>query len=143
MNQITLLGRVGQDPQIKNFENGGTVAQFTIATDDSYKDKDGNKVERTDWHNIRVTGALTKVVEKYVLKGKRVMVQGKSKTRKYNDKDGNERYVTEVHVINMEIIDWPEKAGQYSNEEPPKRKEAEAQRKAETAPQPYDDDLPF
>ncbi|HZH70347.1 MAG TPA: single-stranded DNA-binding protein [Flavobacteriaceae bacterium] len=95
-NKVQLIGRLGQDPEIINFADGNKMAKFSLATDDSYKDKDGKKVERTDWHNIVIKGGLVKVVENYVNKGKEIAVEGKLTTRSWEDKDGNKRYITEV-----------------------------------------------
>jgi single-strand DNA-binding protein len=95
-NKVQLIGRLGQDPEIINFADGNKMAKFSLATDDSYKDKDGNKVERAYWHNIVVKGGLVKVVENYVNKGKEIAVEGKLTNRSYEDKEGNKRYITEV-----------------------------------------------
>lgn len=95
-NKVQLIGRLGQDPEIINFANGDKMAKFSLATDDSYKDKEGKKVERTDWHNIVVKGGLVKVVENYVNKGQEIALEGKLTTRAWEDKEGNKRYTTEV-----------------------------------------------
>ncbi len=95
-NKVQLIGRLGQEPEIINFADGNKMAKFSLATDDSYKDKDGKKVERTDWHNIVIKGGLVKVVEGYVNKGQEIAVEGKLTTRSWEDKDGNKRYITEV-----------------------------------------------
>jgi len=95
-NQVQLIGRLGQDPEIVTFDNGNKLAKFSLATDDSYKDKQGEKVERTQWHNVIVTGGLVQVVESYIAKGKEIAVQGKLTNRSYEDKEGNTRYITEV-----------------------------------------------
>ncbi|WP_203256244.1 single-stranded DNA-binding protein [Hyunsoonleella ulvae] len=95
-NKVQLIGRLGQDPEIVNFSNGNKIAKFSLATDDSYKDKSGNKVERAYWHNIVVRGGLVNVVENYISKGKEVAIEGKLTNRTYEDKDGNQRYITEV-----------------------------------------------
>ncbi|MCR9182530.1 MAG: single-stranded DNA-binding protein [Flavobacteriaceae bacterium] len=95
-NKVQLIGRLGQEPEIINFADGNKMAKFSLATDDSYKDKDGKKVERTDWHNIVIKGGLVKVVEGYVNKGQEIAVEGKLTTRSWEDKDGNKRYTTEV-----------------------------------------------
>lgn len=95
-NKVQLIGRLGQDPEIINFADGNKMAKFSLATDDSYKDKDGKKVERTDWHNIVIKSGLVKVVENYVNKGKEIAIEGKLTTRSWEDKDGNKRYITEV-----------------------------------------------
>ncbi|PKP27094.1 MAG: single-stranded DNA-binding protein [Bacteroidetes bacterium HGW-Bacteroidetes-2] len=95
-NKVQLIGRLGQEPEIINFADGNKMAKFSLATDDSYKDKDGKKVERTEWHNIVVKGGLVKIVEDYVTKGKEVAIDGKLTTRSWDDKEGNKRYITEV-----------------------------------------------
>ena len=95
-NKVQLIGRLGQDPEIVTFNDGNKIAKFSLATDDSYKDKNGNKVERAYWHNIVVKNGLVKVVEEYVSKGQEIAIEGKLTNRVWEDKDGNKRYVTEV-----------------------------------------------
>jgi len=95
-NKVKLIGRLGQEPEIITFTDGNKIAKFSLATDDSYKDKDGKKVERTDWHNIVIKGGLVKVVEGYVNKGQEIALEGKLATRSWEDKEGNKRYITEV-----------------------------------------------
>jgi single-strand DNA-binding protein len=95
-NKVQLIGRLGQDPEIVNFEDGNKMAKFSLATDDSYKDKNGNKVERAYWHNIVVKGGLVKVVENYVTKGQEIALEGKLTNRSWEDKEGNKRYLTEI-----------------------------------------------
>lgn len=95
-NKVQLIGRLGQDPEIITFEDGGKIARFNLATDDSYKDKQGNKIERTYWHPVVVKNGLVKVVENYITKGKEIAIEGKLTNRIYDDKDGQKRYFTEV-----------------------------------------------
>ncbi len=95
-NKVQLIGRLGQDPEIITFEDGGKIARFNLATDDSYKDKNGNKIERTYWHPVVVKNGLVKVVENYVTKGKEIAIEGKLTNRSWDDKDGQKHYVTEV-----------------------------------------------
>lgn len=95
-NKVQLIGRLGQDPEIVNFSNGNKIAKFSLATDDSYKDKSGNRVERAYWHNVIVRGGLVNVVENYISKGKEIAIEGKLTNRSYEDKNGNQRYITEV-----------------------------------------------
>lgn len=95
-NKVQLIGRLGQDPEIVTFNDGNKMAKFSLATDDSYKDKNGNKIERAYWHNIVVKNGLVKVVEEYVTKGQEIAIEGKLTNRVWEDKDGNKRYVTEV-----------------------------------------------
>ncbi len=95
-NKVQLIGRLGQDPEIINFSNGNKMAKFSLAIDDSYKTKDGQKVERTYWHNVVVKGGLVNVVESYIEKGKEIAIEGKLTNRSWEDKDGNKRYSTEI-----------------------------------------------
>ncbi|WP_417290718.1 single-stranded DNA-binding protein [Corallibacter sp.] len=95
-NKVQLIGRLGQDPEIVNFDNGNKIAKFSLATDDSYKDKNGNKIERAYWHNIIVRGGLVKVVENYISKGQEIAVEGKLTNRSWEDKEGKKHYTTEI-----------------------------------------------
>ncbi|MCW5519053.1 single-stranded DNA-binding protein [Aureitalea sp. L0-47] len=103
-NKVQLIGRLGQDPEIMTFDDGNKMAKFSIATDDSYKDKNGEKVERTYWHNVIVRGGLVNVVENYVVKGKEIAIEGKLTNRSYEDKDGNKRYTTEVFCNELLLL---------------------------------------
>lgn len=95
-NKVQLIGRLGQDPEITTFPDGNKMAKFSLATDDSYKDKNGQKVERTHWHTVIIKGGLVKVVESYVVKGQEIAVEGKLTNRSWEDQNGTKRYVTEV-----------------------------------------------
>ena len=97
-NKVQLIGRLGQEPEVLTFDDGGKIAKFSMATDDSYKDKQGQKVERTQWHNVIVRGGLVNIVENYVTKGQEIAIEGKLTSRSWDDKDGNKRSVTEVMV---------------------------------------------
>ena len=107
MNKVILKGNAGQDPKVTNFENGGKVAQFTLATTErGYRTKDGREIpDVTDWHNIvvRQTG-LAGVCEQYVKKGTPLLIVGKIRTRQYQDNAGQNRYVTEIIVDEMELL---------------------------------------
>lgn len=94
-NRVQLIGHVGQDPEIKQLENG-RVANFTIATNDSYTNAKGEKVEQTEWHRVSAWGKTVDIIEQFLTKGSHVAVEGKLTHRSYDDKDGNKRYITEV-----------------------------------------------
>jgi single-strand DNA-binding protein len=98
LNKVELIGHLGKDPEIRSFQNGGKAASFTIATSESWKDKaTGDRKERTEWHRISVLNeGLVTVAEKYLTKGSKVYIEGKLETRKWSDKDGQERYTTEI-----------------------------------------------
>jgi len=95
-NRVQLIGNLGNDPEIVNLESGKTLAKFSIATNESYKNAQGEKVTDTQWHNIVAWGKTAQIVEKYVGKGKEVAIEGKLTTRSWEDKDGIKRYTTEV-----------------------------------------------
>lgn len=98
VNKVILIGNLGKDPEVRSFPNGGRVANFSIATSESWKDKStGEKKERTEWHRISVLNdALVGIVERYVKKGMKVYIEGQLETRKWTDRDGVERYSTDV-----------------------------------------------
>ena len=103
-NKVQLIGRLGQEPEILTFQNGNKMAKFSLATDDSYKDKQGNKVERAYWHNIIIRGGLVNVVENYINKGQEIAVEGKLTNRTYNTETGEKRYVTEIIVNELLLL---------------------------------------
>ena len=98
MNRVTLLGHAGRDPEIRNLQNGGKAASFTLATTEKWKGKDGKPAESTEWHRIAVYGPTVEAVEKMLKKGDAVLVEGRIASRAFRDKDGNDRAVTEIVV---------------------------------------------
>lgn len=103
-NKVVLFGRLGRDPETNVFQNGGSATNFSIATDESYKDRDGNKVERTEWHNIVFNGKAGEVIAKYFRKGSRIYLEGKLRTRTY-EVNGENRYITEIIGHSFEFVD--------------------------------------
>ena len=95
-NKVQLIGNLGNDPEIINLESGKTLAKFSIATNESYKNASGEKVTDTQWHNVVAWGKTAEIIEKYVTKGKEVAIEGKLTTKSYETKEGEKRYVTEV-----------------------------------------------
>jgi single-strand DNA-binding protein len=113
-NKVQLIGNVGNAPEIKNLESGKKVASFSIATNEFYKDSNGEKVQDTQWHNIVAWGKIADIVESYVGKGKEIALEGKLSSRSYETSDGEKRYVTEV--IASEILLLGSKNGNDTNE---------------------------
>jgi len=116
LNRVSLMGRLGKDPEIRTTPAGEKVASFRIATSEQWKDKGtGEKKERTEWHNVVVWGALAAIVEKYLGKGKRCYIEGAQRTRKWQDQAGADRWSTEVVLsgfsARLDVIDWPEGVG--------------------------------
>ena len=95
-NSVQLIGRLGMDPEVKTFENDKIKVSFSLATSDYYKNKEGERVEDTQWHNVVAWGKTAKIAESYLNKGKEIALSGKLTSRSYDDKDGNKKYITEV-----------------------------------------------
>jgi single-strand DNA-binding protein len=106
VNKVILIGNLGADPEVRHLQNGAAVANFRIATSETYKDRQtGEKREQTEWHSIVAWRGLAEIVEKYLRKGSKVYVEGKLRTRQWQDKDGNTRYTTEIHADEMSMLD--------------------------------------
>lgn len=121
MQKFIAIGNVGQDPEVK-LVGESKVANFSLATTErGFTKRDGTKVEdKTDWHNIVAWRGLAEIIEKYVKKGDKIYIEGKVKTRSYDDKDGNKRYVTEIMVDNIELLGGkPQQTQQQTEQFPP------------------------
>lgn len=104
VNKVILVGNLGKDPEVRYLEGGAAVANFSLATTETYKDRTGRRVEQTEWHNIVVWRGLAEIAEKYLKKGMQVYIEGKLRTRSWDDKDGNKRYTTEIVADNMTML---------------------------------------
>ena len=96
LNQHNIIGRLGKEPESRTFENGTAFCNFSVATTEKYKDKSGEMVEATEWHNVALFGRLAEIAQQYLSKGTLVFISGKSQTRSWDDKEGNKRYTTEI-----------------------------------------------
>ena len=103
-NKVQLIGHVGQEPEIRTLDGGKKVANLTLATNDNYTNNKGEKVEQTEWHRVSAWGKLAEIIEKYVVKGKEIAIEGKLTYRTYDDKNGEKRYVTEVVASELLLI---------------------------------------
>ena len=103
-NKVTLIGNLGQNPEVKELNGGKKVAKFSLATNESYRNKAGEKITDTQWHNLIAWGKTAEIVEKYVKKGSEIAIEGKLLNRNYTDKDGVKRYVTEVQVNELVML---------------------------------------
>jgi single-strand DNA-binding protein len=103
-NRVTLIGNLGQDPEVRSTESGRKVANFTLATDSGYKNSEGQKVSETAWHNIVAWNGLAEIAGRYLKKGKQVAVEGRIAYRNYEDKKGITRYVTEIIVSDLLML---------------------------------------
>jgi len=119
VNKVILVGNVGKDPEIRHLDTGIAVANFPLATSETYTAKNGEKVTTTEWHNIVLWRGLAEVAEKYVTKGRQLYIEGRIRTRSYDDKDGNKRYITEIYGDTMQMLGTKadenrQGAGQYN-----------------------------
>ncbi|MDD2925284.1 single-stranded DNA-binding protein [Rhodoferax sp.] len=160
VNKVILLGNLGRDPEVRYLPSGDPVANVTIATSSRYKGKTGEMVEETEWHRVTFFGRLAEIASQYLKKGRPVYVEGRIKTRKYTDKDGQEKYATDIIASEMQLLGGREGMGEpsgddegggYSRPAPAARPSAPAPRPA-PAPAPtrpasgfddMDDDIPF
>lgn len=105
MNKAIIIGRLGQDPSANKTQSGTTVVNFSVATNESYIDKGGNKVERTEWHRVVTFGRQADFCAEYLSKGRLVLVEGKIQTRKWQDQNGNDRYTSEILAARVQALD--------------------------------------
>jgi single-strand DNA-binding protein len=105
VNKAILIGRLGKDPEVRYKPDGTMVTNFNLATDEQWKDKSGEKVQKTEWHRIVTFGKLAEICGNYLVKGKLVFVEGRIQTRSWEDKDGVKRFTTEIIASNMQMLD--------------------------------------
>ena len=142
INKVILLGNLGKDPEVRHLEGGATVANFPLATSENYKDKSGNKVEQTEWHNIVLWRSQAEFAEKYLKKGNTILVEGKLRTRSWEDKDKNKRYTTEIVGDNISIVSNANTRREESGNQSPQTASAQVENTT-TAGDTAADDLPF
>ena len=104
VNKVILVGKLGKDPEVRHLEGGVSVAHFTLATNEYYQDKQGNRVERTEWHTISAWRGLADMADKFLKKGQQVYIEGKLRTRQYQDKDQQTRYITEIIADEISML---------------------------------------
>lgn len=105
LNKVLLIGRLGGDPEIRYTTNGTAVANFNVATNETWTNKEGEKGERTEWHKIVVWGKQAELCGEYLSKGRQVFIEGRLQTRSYEDKEGKKRYITEVRADSVQFLD--------------------------------------
>jgi single-strand DNA-binding protein len=158
VNKVILIGRLGKDPETRYMPNGEAVTNATLATSENWKDKSGVKQEKTEWHNLTFYRRLAEVAGEYLKKGSMIYVEGKLQTRKWQDKEGKDRYTTEILVNEMTMLGGKSTGGSFevmedqpSQSSQPARAQAPSAPRAAPAPaasQPrnfdnFDDDIPF
>ena len=146
VNKVILLGRIGKDPETRYMTNGEAVTNFSLATSEKWKDKSGEQQEKTEWHNCTTYRRLAEVVGEYVHKGDQIYVEGKLQTRKWQDKEGHDKYTTDIIVDKVDFI-----GGKREDGEKPARQNGHSEAKSngyvKDAPKPdfsdFDSDIPF
>lgn len=133
LNKVLLIGNTGRDPEVRYTTSGTAVASFSLATSEKFKNKGGEWEERTEWHNIILWGRLAEIAGEYLTKGKTVFIEGRLQTRKWQDRDGKDRFTTEIVGEKMQMLSRKEGNGRTD----------EATGHEEPAPLPNDDDEPF
>lgn len=141
VNKVILIGNLGRDPEVRYSPNGGAIANITLATSESWKDKNtGEQVDKTEWHRVVFFRRLAEIVGEYLKKGSKVYIEGKLQTRKWQDKEGNDRYTTEVVANEMQMLDSRGGSTSYNQDE------TAAAQPVSQEPAPagdFDDDIPF
>ena len=146
VNKAVILGNVGDDPSIRYMPNGKAVANFTVATSEQWKDQQGQKQERVEWHRCTAYDKLAEIIGEYVKKGSKLYLEGKLQTRKWQDQQGQDRYTTEIIVNEMQMLDGrpagtrpPAQANSPDASPPPSANS----RTTTEPPMDFDDDIPF
>jgi single-strand DNA-binding protein len=150
VNKVILMGNLGKDPEVRFMPNGDAVCNFSIATTDNWKDKNGEKQERTEWHNIVMYRKLAEIAGEYLKKGRPVFIEGRLQTRKWQTKEGQDRYTTEIIAESMQMLGGRDSGGsqsasQVSDEfnQAPQRTGGTSQAAAATNFDDFEDDIPF
>ena len=147
VNKVIIVGNLGNDPEVRATNNGGTVSTISVATSDSWKDKTtGEQQERTEWHRVVFFNRLAEIVRDYVKKGSKVYIEGRLQTRKWQDQEGKDRYTTEIVASEMQMLD-----SRGDNPEQAPQQQAAPQQAPQQAPQAapaggfdnFDSDVPF
>lgn len=144
VNKVILVGNLGKDPEVRHLENGAVVANFSMATSESYKDKNGVRQTQTEWHNVVLWRGLAEIAEKFLKKGNMIYIEGKLRTRSWEDKEGVTRYTTEVVGDSMTMLGSKSdnnSAGSASDAKPDNSSYSEKETEIEDAEE--SDDLPF
>ena len=159
VNKVILVGNLGRDPEVRYMPDGAAIANISVATTDAWKDKNGEKQERTEWHRVAFFGKLAEIVGEYLKKGSQVYVEGRLQTRKWQDKEGQDRYTTEIVADRMQMLggragmggggaDAGERSAPQFDDAPPSggtstKKPAAAGAKTGSKFDDFEDDIPF
>lgn len=117
VNKVLLIGRLGQDPELRYTAGGSAVCNFSLATSENWQDKNGQKQERTEWHRVVIWGKLGELCNQYLKKGRQAYVEGKLQTRSWEDKTGQKRYTTEINATNVKFLGSPGASDGYASQD--------------------------
>jgi single-strand DNA-binding protein len=150
VNKVILIGNLGRDPETRYMPDGGAVTNISVATTDAWKDKAGEKQEKTEWHRVAFFGKLAEIAGEYLKKGSQVYVEGRLQTRKWQDKDGNDKYTTEIVADRMQMLGSRQGMGGGADREAPDREATPAKGAGKPAAKAgggkfddFEDDIPF
>ncbi len=146
LNKVMLIGHLGDEVKMHYFEGGNSIGRFPVATNESYTNRQtGERVTTTEWHNIVVRNKLAEICEKYLSKGDKVYIEGRIKTRQWDDQGGNKRYTTEIHAVEMTFLTTKKdlESSQSKNTPPSSSNNETTKPNSDEASQVKDDDLPF
>lgn len=144
LNKVLLIGRLGKDPEIRYTPDGSPVANFSIATSEFWTDKNGNRQERTEWHNIVAWNKLADLSKRYLAKGRQVYIEGRIRTREWDDREGNKRRTTEIIANQMVLLGSRSEATEASAPAAPASQTATPATEEDLSPRGItDDDIPF
>jgi single-strand DNA-binding protein len=144
VNKVILVGNLGRDPEVRYMPSGNAVANVTLATTESWKDKQsGEKQERTEWHNVVFYSRLAEIAGEYLKKGSQVYVEGSLRTRKWQDKSGNDRYTTEIIASEMQMLGGRSGSAGYAAADSAPAMSGSSASSAGSAAPDFDDDIPF
>lgn len=139
INKVIIVGNLGQDPETRYVPSGAAVTNFTVATNESWKDKQtGEQKDRTEWHRVAMFGRLAEVAAEYLRKGSQVYIEGKLRTRKWQDRDGKDRYTTEIIADEMQML-----GGRGGGSAPMSSESAPVSASPQPSADDFDDDIPF
>ncbi len=148
VNKVILIGNLGADPEVRYMPSGDAITNIRLATTDSWKDKSGEKQERTEWHRVSFFGRLAEIAGEYLKKGSQVYLEGRLQTRKWQDKDGQDRYTTEIVADRMQMLGG--RGGGLDSAESPRGQERAPRAEAPAGPEKgaggfddFEDDIPF
>ncbi len=144
VNKVILVGNLGQDPDVRYAPSGSAITNISVATAESWKDKNtGEKQEKTEWHRVVFFNRLAEIAGEYLRKGSQVYIEGRIQTRKWEDKDGNDRYTTEIVANEMQMLGGRDGGGVDYSQASSNSAPAPAKKQAEPVADDFDDDIPF